>query len=325
MQQNLRVAMEVLSRDLSSAGYGTSFDGGTWGVGGRNGNDDVPIYGLRILEDFPATGLDAVEILYMDPAKSGAAITENSPPVSCGTTTITFMDPMYTALADNYSGTAPDDKLMCYTPSRKGNPTSYLWQVSGVSAPVITVNSNSGLNDYDGGCDPTWNVPKDLFCGAPRYVAYYIDNTADSVGFGTPETPVLYYVPDVFMADSLNGGYPSSSDIPIALGIENMQFSVCTQITGMDCSSAANWGSQFDPITAPGVEWEDLTSVRVSMTARSLRQDLNNGEVSAAQDLDPNDFQSVAAGADAYHRRIGSTEVAMRNAIGSFEIRKQGW
>jgi hypothetical protein len=68
-----------------------------------------------------------------------------------------------------------------------------------------------------------------------------------------------------------------------------------------------------------------VSTVRVSLLARSLRRDLSNDTVSAKPDLDLNDSQPNSGSLDGRHRRAARTEVALRNAMGAAEMRLSGW
>jgi hypothetical protein len=69
-----------------------------------------------------------------------------------------------------------------------------------------------------------------------------------------------------------------------------------------------------------------LTAVRIHMVARTLRQDYKRLTVSTPLDLDPNDLQILAnPTADGYHRRVATTEVLVRNAVGTWQVLNSGW
>ena len=44
MQQNLRVAMEMMTRDIATAGWGAGYNGGSWGVDGQDGSRTFKIF-----------------------------------------------------------------------------------------------------------------------------------------------------------------------------------------------------------------------------------------------------------------------------------------
>ena len=331
LQQNLRVGMEMLSRDIAMAGWGLGHDGGTWGVGGQatmgsGSAPNQPLYAIHIEEDFPlGSGKDAIEIVMMHPDRTTWAWTDkNQQGMACTTPSITF-DPSDASQAVLYGPTLSNNRIMCHAPVHQGRPASYLWSVSGPgvagAVPVIT----GAENDFSAECES--NLPTEMLCAPVVHVAYYIDNVADGIGMGTPELPVLYYVPNVHTV-SLSGGFPSVTDIPIALGIEDIQFEVCeggAGITGTDCEVATSWTSGYD-LTGLTSTWSNLTAVRIHMVARTLRQDYKRLTVSTPLDLDPNDLQILAnPTADGYHRRVATTEVLVRNAVGTWQVLNSGW
>jgi len=320
MQQNLRVAMEMITRDVASAGFGTAYDGGSWGESGQAGVTSQPLYALRVRENLSGRGPDAVEVFMMDPNRSTWALTDMNVRQTCATSSITFHTD-YPTQAAQYSASGTRNRITCFAPSVRGRPASFTWSVNGVgSGQSVPVNSNSQA-DYLAECPN--NLPAMLICGPPVYVAYYIDNTLDSTGIGGPALPVLYYVPDLFAANAL-GGYPTNNDIPVALGIEDLQIQVCEPGLGTDCDLANSWSFDHD-LTPATVLWHNLGAVRVMLTARTIRQDEERTSVSTPIDLDPTDSFTSAATADGYHRRVGRTEVTLRNAIGTWQVTRGNW
>jgi len=321
MQQNLRVGMEMLTRDIASAGFGTGHDGGSWGDSGQSGTSSNPVYALNVRENLGGAGPDAVEVFMMDPNRSTWALTDMNVRQACGTSSITFHADYPTAAAQ-YAATGSRNRIMCFAPSVRGRPASFIWAVNGVgSGQTVPVNSNSQA-DYLAECPN--NLPAMMICGPPVYVAYYIDkNDADGKGIGGPALPVLYYVPDLFAAN-LAGGYPTVDDIPVALGIEDLQVQVCEPGLGTDCDLASSWSFEHD-LSPSSVLWHNLGAVRVMLTARTIRQDENRSSVSTPIDLDSTDTYSVAATADGFHRRVARTEVAIRNAMGTWQVTKGNW
>ncbi len=323
MQQNLRVAMEMLSRDVGSAGFGMGLDGGTWGASGQAGSANAASYGLWIREDFPVGGgSDAVEIAMMDPDRSTwSALSSNS--VQCNTNVLTFA----TADAANaalYSPTGPNKEIVCWYPTGyTGRPSSFIWSVSAAgdsSAGTVPVTANS-TTDFNNVCPDS--LPTSSVCAPSVKIAYYIDrNGTDGIGIGSDTLPVLYLVPDATAAWDA-GGYPHADDIPVALGIEDMQFQICQAGLGRDCELTANWestGFDMDSSSTGTNTWTNLQSVRINLLARTLRADLERTSVSQRVDLDANDTFVPTSGIDSYHRRVARTEVTLRNAMGTWML-----
>lgn len=331
MQQNLRLAMEIVSRDLASAGFGLAYDGSTWGVDGQSNavgiaDDNARLYGLRILEDYPAgSGHDAIEIATLDPDRSTWAYTDPSAPMTCPTTTIQFA-PGYDSQSTLYSAGGDNAHVLCYAPVQSGRPASYLWQVSGQGGGGTVPVTANAQTDYTVYCPANASLPMMMICGPVRYGAYYIDDTsADGVGLGSVDNPTLYYSPDV-LATRATGGFPDANDIPIALGIEDMQFEVCLGGNGTDCEIDTNWTSGLIlGGGGGGTEWQHVTSVRVKLSARTARPDAERASVSAPVDLALSDAYSPGTSIDGYHRRNATTEVAVRNATGMWQMLHAGW
>ncbi|MCO4770342.1 MAG: PilW family protein [Deltaproteobacteria bacterium] len=334
MQQNLRVAMEMLSRDVSMAGWGLSFNGATWGAMGHGsafgqgyiGSDANPLFAMWIQEDFPAgSGRDAIELVMQNPNRNTWAWSMGEVQ-DCGISNLTF-HPDYAAAAAQYDPALGAAEVLCYQPHHRGKPGSFLWSVVGVgNAGNVPVTSNA-QSDYSTECTET--LPQRMICAPPRWVAYYIDaDNTDGIGIGSPAMPVLYYVPDVAAVMATSGAYPDANDIPIALGIEDLQMEVCIGGNGLDCQLPASWTSGFQMGTSPGApEWVNLTAVRLHVVARTLRPDPQRTNVSAVLDPVPLDG-GVLPGTgtpDGYHRRLGTTEVQVRNAVGAWQMANAGW
>ncbi len=321
MQQNLRVAMEMLTRDTASAGFGTGHDGGSWGESGQGGLSSKPVYALHVRDNVGGAGPDAIELFMMDPNRATWAITDMNVRHTCGTTSITFHGD-YPTQSAQYATNGTRTRIMCFAPSVRGRPASYIWSVNGTgSGQTVPVNANAQA-DYVGECPN--NLPAMMICGPPVYVAYYIDkNATDSIGMGGPDLPVLYYVPDLF-AVNLTGGYPTATDIPVALGIEDLQVQVCEPGLGTDCDLAASWHYTHD-LSPTTVKWHNLGGARIMLTARTIREDENFSAVSSPIDLDAGDTHSASGTADGYHRRVARTEVTLRNAIGTWQVTKGNW
>jgi prepilin-type N-terminal cleavage/methylation domain-containing protein len=326
MQQNLRVAMEMLSRDLASAGFGLGQDGTARGLEGQDGDDNAPIYAIRVRNDFPAGGgSDAVEIAMMNPDRDTWGFTRPGTRIPCDTNVITF-DEDYVTRAGNFATGTDNDTIICFNPSGdSGRGISYVWSVSGVGDAgdgSVPVDVNTSSSDFTNLCQRA--LPDQMICGPAQTVAYYIDRTSDSVGIGSAALPVLYLVNDLIGLWSGAGTYPSNDDIPVALGIEDLQIEVCQGgVTATNCNEAsgdavsASWGAGLDLSTGT---WEDVTSLRVHLVARTIRPDTSRATVSSPLDVDIDDGTTTSADADGYHRRVARTEVLIRNATGAWQI-----
>ncbi len=331
MQQNLRVAMEMLSRDISMAGWGLAHDGSAWGAHGHSttfaaptGADSEPLRAMWIAQDFPSgSGHDAIELVMQNPNRDTWAWAMGAAQ-DCGISAVTFADDWATQ-ATQYDPSVGAADILCYQPHHRGKPGSFLWTVAGTGSSGSVPVTTNAQTDYSTECTET--LPQRMICAPLRWVAYYIDDDAsDGIGIGSPEQPVLYYVPDVARVVASTGAYPHIDDIPIALGVEDLQFEVCLGGSGLDCQAPTSWSAGLD-LAAGGVEWNDVTAVRAHVVARTLRPDPQRANVSAGLDPDPDDgFGIVNAGVvDGYHRRLGTTEVMVRNAVGAWQMANAGW
>jgi prepilin-type N-terminal cleavage/methylation domain-containing protein len=328
MQQNLRIAMELITRNVATAGWGVGYDGGTWGAGGQGGNDNNPQYAIYVRENFPVGyGSDAIELTMMNSDRGTWAVTDSNTPTVCNTSVITFTSED-AAKASNYGPTGGNyGRIMCMTPARLGRPASFIWDVAAVGDPVagtVQVNANA-QTDFTTNCQNS--LPVGMICSPASTIAYYVDkNSADGIGIGSSTLPVLYLVPDV-VALAASGGYPHADDIPVALGIEDLQFRTCahTDALAVDCELDASWSTGQYDLSPSTVEWWNLQAVRVMMTARTIRPDESRTSVSTPVDLVPGDSYSPAATADGYHRRVARTEVSMRNATGTWQMMNAPW
>ncbi len=326
MQQNLRVGMEMLTRDVATAGFGTASDGGSWGVLGQGGDENLPIYGLRVRQGHPFLRSDAIEIAMMDPDRSQWVYTKSHTGELCNTTDLALAT-NDVPFADLFSDSGANTRIMCYTPvGFGGKPHSYLWDVNGTgdtSTGLVGVHANS-QNDYINECIAS--LPKFLICGPLVWVAYYVDDdSSDGLGIGSASLPVLYLVPDMATVVT-SGDYPTADDIPVALGIEDLQIGYCEAGLGVDCELDDSWtwtAYDIDEASTARNVWQNLSQVRVMMTARTLRPDLERSTVSQRIDLAPSDDYIPAVGLDAYHRRVARTEVTVRNAIGTWQLMNQ--
>ncbi len=318
MQQNLRVAMEMVTRDVAGAGWAMGFDGGTWGAGGQGGIANSARYGLRIRDGFPvSSGSDAIEIIIMNPDRSNWSYTDPDTRHACDTTEITFASGWEGAAAQ-FTAAGAADQIMCFNPSSQmGRASSWLWDVAGPgdgAAGTVPVAVNT-QTDYATNC--TRALANEMICGPVTHVAYYLDkSSSDGIGIGSADLPVLYLVPDVGLAEA-DGGYPHSDDIPVALGIEDLQLKVCERGLGNDCEVESSWTFGYD--LSSSTSWENLAAVRVMMTARTVRADNTRTVVSSPSDLDSTDVYTPSSAADGYHRRVARTEVAMRNAMAAWQ------
>lgn len=203
MQQNLRLAADVLVRDLRLAGYGLPVTTGT-------SDDNVAIpasmnpHGLTTIRAlYPVdntTGPDQVYVMYLYDMDA------NQPPaeLTAGMTNNSF------ATVDNTSGFVPGGGELLLVTDRV---TADLFETTGSTATTLNfANASSPYNNtalhpklYQVGMTP--GSPPTVAAKA-RFIRYFVDNVTD------PDHPTL-------MVDRLNGDAPQ----PVADDIEDLQLS----------------------------------------------------------------------------------------------------
>jgi type IV pilus assembly protein PilW len=304
MNQNMRFAVDMVSRSVRMAGYGTS--GYITGVlGPSNPGNSSEANQLPAIIPWDANGsngTDAITVVYADPSlmmDSSNIVVE-----ACGTTSVTFRPGMMenaTKLTQYESG----DLLICFDYADMRGMETYLWEISGapdLTSGAIPVTDNSALTDYAAVCGPTENLTPVMTCSKANVYTFYVDDISDGVGPGSPDHPTL-------MLD-LDMDWPADDDIPLVDDIEDLQFEYCLAgVAGsVDCSVATNWvdGSSITPAT----QAHDIWMVRMSLAARSTREE--------PEDLYPGGRRALAnrsAGttSDHYLRQYFSTEISVRN------------
>ncbi len=190
---------------------------------------------------------------------------------------------------------------------------SFVWNVAsqGDSATGHLPVNNNTQADYSGKCPSGHGLPEEMACSRLVQVAYYIDKDDDGNGPGTPEMPYLMISFDEDLDDT-------GDDIPIAAGIEDMQFNYCMQLE--DCD-AINWANRE---TIPnGMYFADVSRVRLRMVARSERQEEYGLPASIPVDLDTADTYTPPNVADTYHRRVAHQIITLRNARAAKQVRDE--
>ena len=302
MNQNGRFAMEILSRSIRMAGFGST--GLIYGEMGLSGDgDSLPVV---ISSDSATTnGGDAITVAYMEP--SLVMDTTYSTIEACGTTTITF-NPNHLDNFNKLMQFRAGDLLMCQDYAAIGAPESYLWSIdtdAASSTPYGTINIStaaSSLADYTTVCPSGENLTPIMRCSKGQVITFYIDDTDDAVGPGTPAHPVL-------MMD-LNRNYPNNDDVPLVDNVEDLQFQYCVDTGGGDttnCRLPVSWSN-----SVTSTEITNLWAVRISLTIRSHKENpegftwSNNVRPALANN-------SAGTTADGYYRNSMTTEVTVRN------------
>ncbi len=319
-QQNLRLAMEIVSKDIAIAGFGGGGEGEYYGAMGTGGNANA-LQAIIDGDDELSDDRDSIYLAYMDPDRDNWGFMDRSEAAQanvasylCDTDTLHFTANSATA-AGNFQATNRQwSYINCFSNAgNEGLGMGLLWAVSGngdAASGTVNVQSNTGFADYTNVCDAGVNqsLPEELVCGRLIQVAYYIDRDNDGNGQGTEALPYLYLDYDWALDDG-------SNEVPIAPGIEDMQFGYCQ--TMQDCD-ALQWVGRNEVPTP--YNFANLSRVRMRMTARSERQEENNLPSSSPPTLDPS-FSRGTENTDAYHRRVAHQVVVLRNARAAHEIR----
>jgi len=320
-QQNLRLAMEIITKDVAMIGHGAGVTGEFYGQLGNSG----PAVGGQptwlVTEDLwtviPANNIvgdqrDGIYINYMDPDRDVWGFVDQSEAgggvgsdYRCGTDALHFT-PSTAAAALTYQDPADPrfSRIVCASHSANtGLGVSYIWTVTGFSGNVVNVAPNSGITDYDNYCVPGRGLPEELTCAPLVRVRYYIDRDGDSSGIGTDTLPYLMLSFD----DVLDDG----NDIPIAAGIEDLQIGYCNHFDSCSGSWLSGWQD---------TAWDfgNLSRVRVRIGARSERQDEFGLPATSPVMLDTTYDPGTTQ--DAYHRRVAHQIVTLRNARAANQV-----
>jgi prepilin-type N-terminal cleavage/methylation domain-containing protein len=319
-QQNLRLAMEIVSKDIAIAGFGGGGSGEFYGTLGTGGNSNA-LEGIIDGDDENSDGRDAIFLAYMDPDRNNwgfvdrsEAATANAASYLCDTDTLHFTSNSATAAGNFQASNRQWSYINCFSNAgNEGLGMGLLWSVSGngdANSGTVNVQSNTGYADYTNVCNHNVNqsLPEELVCGRLIQVSYYIDRDGDGHGQGSSSLPYLYLDYDGVIDDG-------SNEVPIAPAIEDMQLGYCQ--TMQDCD-ALEWVGR-NTVPTP-YNFANLSRVRLRMTARSERTAENSLPASKPPTLDPS-FSRASENTDAYHRRVAHQVVVLRNARAAHEIR----
>ncbi len=310
-QQNLRLAMEIVAKDISMAGHGASVLGEFYGAL-PVGTPNDPLWTIIPYNDLNGDGRDGITLHYLDPNRDDWGFVDRSEAgggvasdYRCETTALRFT-PTTAPTAAQYDPTEERfDRIACASHSANtGLGVSYIWSVASVTGSIVSVVANTGTNDYDDYCVPGRGLPEEMTCSPLTSVTYYIDMDGDGNGVGSADLPYLMLSWD----DDLDEG----DDIPIAAGIEDLQIGYCNHFDGC----GATWNSGWDINTW---NFADLSRVRLRMTARSERQEEQGLPATAPPSLDST--YVPAAAQDTYHRRVAHEVITLRNARSARQIR----
>lgn len=311
-QQNLRLAMEIVTKDVALTGFGSGADGQFYGALGAGG-DSAALPAVVAHDGWNSLRPDAITINYMDPNREHWGFIDRSEAGSgvadrfmCSTTDFFFSSTSRTAASNFNSGDEQWDQIVCFANAgNSGLGVGYVWDVSGNGNGgngYVGVNANTGYADYAALCPTGRSLPEELVCSRLVQVSYYVD-AIDDAGPGTADTPYLML--------SFDEDFDDTDNVPIAPGIENLQFNYCELLDNCDSNS---WSGEQQPPT----DFANLSRVRVRMAARSERrtEDGLMGTYPVQLDYDNTPYPDK----DAYHRRVAHQVVVLRNARAAREI-----
>jgi prepilin-type N-terminal cleavage/methylation domain-containing protein len=231
MQQNLRQAVEYMSRDIRIAGYGIPDN-----VTIPNGVVATGVTSIRSLyAKDNTTGPDQIYVLYMFDMDSNQPPTSLTSPMGALATTISVAS----------AGGFFDNELILVTDNT--NTTADLFQISGTPAGT-TISLNTGSYNVHPGfpAGGYLSSPAALVAKA-RFVRYYIDSTTD------PAHPTL-------MVQRMGSPFPQ----PLADDIEDMQVAY-----GLDTSTTTPPAGIVDTWTSSPATPSQIRQVRMQFLART--------------------------------------------------------
>ncbi len=279
MQQNLRQAVEYMSRDIRLAGYGIPPppDNVTINVTIPNNVVDAGVTTMRgIYARDNTVGPDQVYILYR------FDLDANQPPTLLNSAMVTSSTPIS---VNGISGFDNGDLILV-----AGDTTADLFQITGTPAGSILPHDTIGFNAA--AAHPTFppggylTNPAAVVAKA-RFVRYFIDSTTD------PAHPML-------MVDRMAGQPPQ----PVADDIEDMQFSY-----GLDTSLPADGVVDSWTPNPTILQLLQVRQFRLQIIARTRLPEAGWSEPRPA-------LGNHAAGAtpDGYRRRTYDIVIDVRNS-----------
>lgn len=301
MHQNLRFGVDTLTRSARLAGLGTS--GLVAGWGGITGPSDTvnSLPAMQSFDNWSGAGHDAFSVVYAEPSLMLSTSITRTP--QCETDSLYVLSdlgdhedklPEYTA----------GELLLCMDYASIFGMESYIWVITSLdgSDPALTtfnVASNAAYSDYAALCPTGENLTPVMACSKAQVVTFYIDDTDDGVGPGSPKHPTLMMDVDL--------GWPEADDVPLVENVEDLQVAWCLNDASdsVSCADASSWTDSLD-MTAGDVPW----MVRISMVARSPRQDPADTYPGSPIALENHSPSSTT---DNYYRKALTTEVTVRN------------
>ena len=300
MHQNGRFAMEILSRSLRMAGFGSS-NGLIYGAMGDGGASNS----LPAVISYDAdgnNGQDAITVVYMEPGL--VMNTDYGSMESCGTSTISF-NAQHLDNGVKLRMFKNGDLLMCQDYAAIGSVETYLWSITDdaqSSSPfgaIYVDDSIASLTDFSSVCPSGSNLTPVMRCSKGQVITFYIDDDDDGVGPGSAKHPVLMMDMDM--------DYPDNDDVPLVDNIEDMQFQYCID-AGDDSTNCNMMGLWENEVSTSDLI--NLWAIRISLGIRSNKDDFQDSYAGQRPSIANN---SAASSTDYYFRSFMSSEVSVRN------------
>ena len=297
MHQNLRFAVDMVSRSVRMTGHNTSGQDIVGALGEAGPDDDLPVL-ISWDGGGPDGETDAITVVFGDadlilPTRGDAV-------EDCATNQLAFRSRRLDygqRLAELRDG----ELLLCFDFADQSDWHTYLWALNGAADAVngiVDVWDNTAYTDYSAACPAGTSLNPVMTCTKGHVMTFYVDNLDDGIGPGSPAHPVL-------MLD-LNLSFPASDDVPLADDIEDLQFEYCVDPGGgVDCTIDTNWSTSVAAGDAANV-W----MVRIMMISRSPREEQTGQYQDYRHGLSN---RSDSADWDSYYRTTMVTEVTLRN------------
>ncbi|MSQ02825.1 MAG: prepilin-type N-terminal cleavage/methylation domain-containing protein [Myxococcales bacterium] len=304
MHQNVRLALDILSRTGRTAGLGTTGRiAGALGVGGSEANN------LPTVISYDGTGpggSDGITIVSQDPNLIMFADPDELR--DCTDATVAF-DLERPGNADKVGEIAANEFLLCSDLSNPQQTRSMMWvtQSAGdaTTGSVTVTDGTTAYADFTDYCQVGENMPTAMQCSRADVITFYIDaDESDGIGSGSAEHPVL-------MMD-LDFESPDDDDVPVVDNVEDLQVEYCFFATDCSSTDSAGWVNTVDSYsdTNTGNDPDDLTMMRFTIVVRSSREDLNHSFAGARLSIGNN---TPSTDADHYYRQVLAAEVTVRN------------
>lgn len=280
MQDSLRFALQTMTKQIRMAGYGVGF-----AVTGSQDYTNMPslrfnsnagAYGFDGSAD-TTTGSDWLTVVYRNPMTEFLLNSEEMIRVqpACSATEIYAGSPIATLPEEvNPVSISGGDTLVCYDESEAPARRALAWEVAGATSLIrnsasllnvtIRLKPNSGA-PFTTACPAGAIIPPRMTCGVLRssIVSFYLRNE------------VLWMDDDGDALDSITGTLllsqsdpTDTDDIPLARGIEDVQYAICVASADDETSRASSANACMSD--ANSARWQRTGTLAASDVSRAL-------------------------------------------------------